>query len=418
MELGFRKDLQYYKFCLYGFLKNLRFFEPFLFLFFIEKGISFLQIGILITIREILANIFDIPSGIIADTLGRKKTLIMSFLFYIISFIIFFTSNNYYSLIIAISLYAFGDAFRTGTHKAMIFEYLKRHSWDDKRAHYYGHTRSWSQMGSALSSLIAAAIVFFSRNYKAVFLFSTIPYVLDLLLLISYPNFLDGYHKKIGVTEFKNQFLTVVKGFLYSFKNKDILKSIGNRSVHRGLYKSSKDYLQPIIQTFALSIPVLIAYSEKQKSAVLIGLLYFILYVFTSIASKNAGRLKDISKNSEKALNNTMYIGFILTFISGVFYHYNFYIFSIIFYIIISLIENIRNPIGVAHVSVLYKDEILATALSVNSQAKSLFAAVFAPIIGLVADLYEIGIALSLMAIIIIFLSPLFFLKNKSCTNN
>ncbi len=34
-EKTFNKDLQFYKFCAYGFLKNLRFFEPFLMLFFL-----------------------------------------------------------------------------------------------------------------------------------------------------------------------------------------------------------------------------------------------------------------------------------------------------------------------------------------------------------------------------------------------
>lgn len=413
MKPGFKKDLQYYKFCLYGFFKNLRFFEPFLFLFFLEKGITFLQIGILITIREVLANIFEIPSGVIADSLGRKKTLISSFIFYILSFIIFFTSNNYVALIGAMAFYAFGDAFRTGTHKAMIFEYLKRNNWDNQRAHYYGHTRSWSQMGSALSSLIAAAIVFFSKNYKAVFLFSTIPYILDLLNLISYPIYLDGNHKKLNFYEFKNKFKTVVKDLLNSFKNKNILKSITNLSIHSGLHKSIKDYLQPIIQTFALSIPLFLAYSDKQRSAILVGILYFILYLITSFASKNAGKLKDNSKSSEKVLNYTMYFGFILTFASGIFYHFSFYVLSIIFYIVISLNENIRNPIGVAHVSSHYKDEILATALSANSQTKSLFAALLAPLIGLIADNYGIGIALSLIALLIIIISPLFFLRKK-----
>lgn len=45
MHPGFTKDLQFYKFSLYGFLKNLRFFEPFLYLFFLEQGLNFLQIG-------------------------------------------------------------------------------------------------------------------------------------------------------------------------------------------------------------------------------------------------------------------------------------------------------------------------------------------------------------------------------------
>jgi len=73
---SFNKDIQYYKFCSYGFLKNLRFFEPFLLLFFMEKGLSFFQIGLLYSIREIGIYILEIPTGIFADTLGRKRTML------------------------------------------------------------------------------------------------------------------------------------------------------------------------------------------------------------------------------------------------------------------------------------------------------------------------------------------------------
>ena len=86
---GFRKDIQYYKFCAYGFLKNLRFFEPFLILFFLEGDLSYLQIGMIYTIREVIRNIFEIPSGLAADVLGRRRTMITSFSLYIISFLIY-----------------------------------------------------------------------------------------------------------------------------------------------------------------------------------------------------------------------------------------------------------------------------------------------------------------------------------------
>ena len=36
-----------FRFSMYGFLKNLRFFEPFLVLFFRDAGLSFFQIGVL-----------------------------------------------------------------------------------------------------------------------------------------------------------------------------------------------------------------------------------------------------------------------------------------------------------------------------------------------------------------------------------
>ena len=146
------KNRQYYKFCIYGFLKNLRFFDAFFVLFLIEKGLPFTQIGILYAVREISINIFEIPSGIIADTFGRKNSLVGSLFAYIVSFCVFYISNSFWLFLAAFIFYGIGDAFRTGTHKGMIMDYLKLNKWEDQKIEYYGHTRSWSQKGSAISS--------------------------------------------------------------------------------------------------------------------------------------------------------------------------------------------------------------------------------------------------------------------------
>jgi len=52
-----------FRFCLYGFLKNQRYFEPFILLAFLEKGLSFFVIGLLFGFRELCINLFEIPSG-------------------------------------------------------------------------------------------------------------------------------------------------------------------------------------------------------------------------------------------------------------------------------------------------------------------------------------------------------------------
>jgi len=59
----------------------------------LSLGFSYFQIGSLISIREITRNIFEIPSGIFADQIGRKKSLQICFIMYIISFILFYYSS-------------------------------------------------------------------------------------------------------------------------------------------------------------------------------------------------------------------------------------------------------------------------------------------------------------------------------------
>ena len=47
MAERYKKDLQFAKFSAYGFLKNLKLFEPFLILFLLEKNLSYTLIGTL-----------------------------------------------------------------------------------------------------------------------------------------------------------------------------------------------------------------------------------------------------------------------------------------------------------------------------------------------------------------------------------
>ncbi|HHL31141.1 MAG TPA: MFS transporter, partial [Oceanospirillales bacterium] len=89
------KNRQYVKFCLYGFLKNLRFFDAFFILFLLQRGLDYTHIGILYALREIFTNVFEIPSGIIADSYGRKSALLASFVAYIVSFMLFYQAQNF-----------------------------------------------------------------------------------------------------------------------------------------------------------------------------------------------------------------------------------------------------------------------------------------------------------------------------------
>lgn len=408
MAITFKKDRQYYKFCAYGFFKNLRFFEPFLLLFFLDKGMSYLQIGTLYAIQEITINIFEIPSGVMADSLGRRRSMISSFVFYIVSFIIFFFSATYGMFVVAILFYALGDAFRTGTHKAMIFEYLKINDWQDQKVHYYGHTRSWSQIGSAISALLAATIVFITRDYSMVFLFSIIPYLADLVLMTTYPKSLDGNRKQLHKGEIIGNFKSTISDFIFSFRNASVLRAILTQAVYTGYYKAVKDYLQPVIKTFALSLPFFLYLANKQRSALMVGVIFFVIYLLTAFMARHSGRFADRFANLGRPLNITMLTGLILGGISGWFFYQNIYALAVVFYSGVYLIENLRKPIGISVVADRLEKDVLATALSAESQAETLFAALIAPAIGFMADKWGVGIALMVVSALLIVLMPLY----------
>ena len=187
-----------FRFCLYGFLKNQQYFDPFLFLALRQKGLSFAAIGLLIGFRAVAVNLMEIPAGAMADVLGRRRSMIASFVAYIVSFLIFGLLDPLPAMFAAMFFFALGTAFRTGTHKAMIFDWLERQGRIDEKTETYGRTRSWSKMGSAMSVLIAAAIVFFMEEYSSVFLLCVLPYMLNIANLWTYPAYLDGPLKQMG----------------------------------------------------------------------------------------------------------------------------------------------------------------------------------------------------------------------------
>lgn len=398
---------------MYGFFKNLRFFEAFLILFFLEKGLSFFAIGTLYAAREITVNIFEIPSGILADSLGRRRTMIIAFVFYILSFILFYFAKDYPGFAVAMIVFSLGEAFRSGNNKAMIYHYLSSKGWEDQKVHYYGHTRSWSQMGSALSAISGAAIVFISGSYRYIFLFSIIPYILDLILVASYPRFLDGDMQKPEWKKIKYKFADAFRTLIQALKTRRVLSILGNLSSFSGYYKAVKDYLQPVIAVWALSLPFMPGLSDEQRSSLMVGLVFFVVYMLSSVASRSSGRFSESFTSLSAPLNLTLILGLGCGILSGFFYTQELWVISILLFIAVYMIENIRKPVGVAYLGSSIDKSILASILSVDSQLKSLMAAVLAPLIGIFADFYGVGWALMIISAALLILTPLIMLKAK-----
>lgn len=412
--MTYKKDLQYYKFCSYGFLKNLKFFEPFLFIYLLQNDLTFLKIGVLYAIKEITINILEIPSGVIADVFGRRRSMIFAFIAYIISFILFYFSINYFNFIVAIILFAIGDSFRTGNHKAMIFHYLKLNNWQNYKVDYYGHTRSSSQLGSALSAALAATFVFISGEIRFVFLITIIPYIFELFLMLSYPAELDGELKSVQNIKIKQKFIEVGKNFFVSIKDKKILQSTINLSLYTGFYKSIREYIQPLIKNLALSAPFFLYLNDEKKIALFIGVIYTITYILTSITSRKSDKILSLFKHYSDLLNLTIIIGLLLGIVVGIFYELGFLIIPVVLFLFYFIIENARKPVGIAYLSNLFNTNILSTALSFESQAQTLFAALIAPLLGFIIDLAGIGYGLIIVSIIILLLFPFFILKKDT----
>lgn len=411
-----QKDKQIYKFSAYGFLKNLRFFDPFIILFFREMGISFFEIGILFSIRSIFTIIFEIPTGIIADSYGKKNSMIFSFISYIISFIIFYSLTQYKFYIVAMILYSAGESFRSGTHKAMILTYLKFKKWDDLKVEYYGYTRSWSQKGSAISALIAGGIVLLTGQYKFVFLASIVPYIMELFLMISYPKLLNEHRqnreKNPLLKKIYRDYKFTIKNFIKAFNNLQFVKSIFNSTLYDGLFKTIKDYIQPMIKMYALTLPI-IFFTEDKQGVIVISVVYFILYLLTSAASKHSATISKKFTSIISAVNISYLIGIFLSIAVGIFYLVNFKIVAILIFIFLYVFQNFRRPINVRIISDNISYNVLSSGLSTESFLKNIIQVILAPLLGILVDTYGVGIGIAIISCVVFMLYPFIKLKSK-----
>ena len=394
----FYKDHMFPRFALYGFLKNLRFFDPFIILIFREAGLSFLQIGLLYAIRDVATNILEIPTGVFADSFGRRKSMLMAFGAYIISFLIFYAFTGFGLYTLAMILFAFGEAFRSGTHKALILEHLTINKMGHLKVEYYGRTRAFSQFGSSINALIAAGLVFYSGDYRIMFLAATIPYVLDFFNLAGYPRELDGELTQFSRETIGAQVKATLQVFVGMFTDWRALRAILNSSGFSGLFKASKDYLQPILESFALALPVFLILDDKRRSALVVGLVYFVIYLFTSYASRGAAGFSHRFSSLGRAINLTFLAGAAFLLIAGLATWGSVTWLAILVFLLFYMLHNLRRPMNVSFISDQISHQVMASGLSVESQFTTLLAAIFAPLLGALADQFGVGVALAILA--------------------
>lgn len=373
------------RFSLYGFLKNLRLFEAFLVLALRERGLSFLDIGGLIAVRAVATNVLEIPSGALADALGRRRCMVASMVACIGAYLLLGLAGHYAWLALGMALFGVGDAFRSGTHKALIYTWLRAQGRAAERTRVYGFTRSWSKVGSAVSSLVAGGLVFFTGSYQSVFLLSVVPAALNLVNLATYPAWLDGERSgdRLGLQ-------TLRAGLRDLLRRPALRRLIGQTLAVEGSYEVAKDYLQPVLQGAALVLPIGLAWSGAERTAVLSGLVYAALFFLASAASRQAHRIEARAGDADRGatwLIRASALGFAVVALAlalGQAW------LAIAAFTALAVVQNLWRPLHVGRFDRDGDEAFAATTLSVESQAKAGAAAVWAPLIGALVD-HELG---------------------------
>ena len=172
-----------WKYYLFNFLTEFTIFLPFIIYYFQELGFSLGQIAILQSISALTIFIFEIPTGYIADKIGRKNSLIISTVLQLAGVLFLFISRSYLLLVIAHIFNGLAWAFVSGADSALLYDsllFLKRET-EYKRIE--GKARFFGEMAIILSAILGSLIV--AYGIKQTILLTMIGYAVLVFVTLS-----------------------------------------------------------------------------------------------------------------------------------------------------------------------------------------------------------------------------------------
>lgn len=131
------------------------------------RGFSVFEIGILESIFHMVSMCFEIPSGVVADTFGRKKTIVASEVLMILSILGMLCSDTFWSVAAAIGISALSYNMASGTREALAYDTLKENGQEQEYDRFASMEMVIYRLGSATAVLCAglALILGYRRAY-------------------------------------------------------------------------------------------------------------------------------------------------------------------------------------------------------------------------------------------------------------
>ena len=312
--------------------------------------------------------------------------MLVSYLAYMIAFLCFgLLPNELIYLFIGVFFFGIGEAFREGTHKSMIFTWLRLNDRMNEKTKVYGYTRSWSKIGSAVSIPIATAIAYFTSNLNALFLAALVPYSIGFISLCTYPKELDGRPEE--EPSIRQVFVHMWQTLRDSVKIAGLRRLMAESMGSEGFFDVVKDYVQPMIKTMLLSLPLLLALGSDQRSTLLIGAVYFIFHLGSAWSSRKAHQLSAHFGGDDSASRFLWRVMTVTYLVMLPLLALELYTPVIALFFALYLAQSVWRPLIISRFDAYSPETHGTSILSVESQSQTFAKMIFAPALGFLVDL-------------------------------
>ena len=363
-------------------IKALRWFMlimPIIVLFFQENGLSMCEVFILQSVFSIAIVVFEVPSGYLADIVGRKISIVAGCILAFAGFAAYSLSYGFWGFLIAELFLGFGSSFISGADSAMIYDTLLETGREDEYKKMEGRMMSVGNFSEGIAGLVGGFLALVSLRtpfyFEAAVTFFSIPVAMSLV---------EPARHKLDNSE--GSFKSILRIVKYSLHDHAEIKWL---IIYSALVTVSTLtmvwFIQPYLKLVGLPLALF---------GVVWAALQFSVGIFSFYAHKIelfVGR-----KTTLVSLIILTVIGYCLLSIFQS-------IWAIGFILIFYFVRGISYPVLKDYINRIITSDIRATVLSVTSLVRRLIFSIFGPIIGWISDLYSLSTALMLCGIIFLF---------------
>src|SRR5688572_8199722 len=168
---------------IFNFLNDFRFYTPIAIIYFSSITNSFGRGMSIFAIAQIASAIFEIPTGIFSDLIGRRKTVIIGAICSFVSVFFYTTANNYSYLIIGAIVEGLSRSFFSGNNDGLLYDTLAITKKEDEYKDFLGKVKAPFQLALAGSALVGGLVA--TVSLKFAFLLTLLPQF-GTLIIASY----------------------------------------------------------------------------------------------------------------------------------------------------------------------------------------------------------------------------------------
>ena len=200
------------------FLRSQLYLAPILLLFYQQNGLTIADFVMFQGIFQLTGILFEIPCGYIADTISKKKVLILAFTFFFLRAALWLSFSGIYIVLLGELFNALSRAFLSGVYDSYIYDYLKSKNKTNRMLKECGRT-NFAMSSGAMFAAIFSAILY--KHYGTMILLSLefILTLISIILLTSLPN--PPSAKPQGIT-LNQKFIEIKDTAIATIKNRNI----------------------------------------------------------------------------------------------------------------------------------------------------------------------------------------------------